>query len=208
MKPSKEGDDMKVIGITGGIGSGKSTILEYLAREHQARVIQADEVGHFLTWPSRPCYHKVVEVFGEKILNRDGSINRKALGNIVFFDKEKLQKLNHIIHPAVKEYIKGEIKYEKILATRYFIIEAALLIEDEYQKLCDELWYVYADKEERIERLMAERGYSKEKSIRILDNQLTEEEYRAHTDFEIDNSKDIALAYLQIERRMRDYETL
>lgn len=199
---------MRVIGITGGIGAGKSTILDYLAKEHQARVVQADEVGHFLTWPGRPCYQKVLEVFGTDILKENGTIDRSKLAEVVFQDEEKLQLLNHIIHPAVKDYIQKEIAYERKQGTRYFVIEAALLIEDHYEAICDEMWYIYVDEEARMERLIKERGYSLLKCKNIMKNQMTEDEFRAHTNFEIDNSKDVALAHLQIERRIRDYETL
>ena len=104
---------MKVLGITGGVGAGKSTILEYLTRAYGARVIQADQVGHHLMEPGQRCYYQIVETFGSGMLKGDQTIDREKLGKLVFADKEKLEKLNGIIHPAVKAYIAEEIEKER-----------------------------------------------------------------------------------------------
>ena len=91
---------MKVLGITGGVGAGKSTILDYLNRRYHARIIEADKVGHFLMEPGQKVYYRIVETFGSGILKGDQTIDRQKLGRLVFEDQEKLMKLNSLVHPA------------------------------------------------------------------------------------------------------------
>lgn len=182
---------MKVLGITGGVGAGKSTILDYLERRHKARVIQADAVGKLLQRPGEECHRRIVETFGEEILQEDGALRRSTLAELVFQDGEKLRLLNGIVHPAVKEYIVKEIQREKRRGeVPFVVIEAALLLEDHYDAVCDEIWYVYTDPAVRTRRLMASRGYSREKVQEIMANQLSDEEYRSRCEFVIDNSSD------------------
>ncbi|MFQ9151710.1 MAG: dephospho-CoA kinase [Blautia sp.] len=145
---------MKVLGITGGVGAGKSTILDYLNRRYHARIIEADKVGHFLMEPGQKVYYRIVETFGSGILKGDQTIDRQKLGRLVFEDQEKLMKLNSLVHPAVKEYIASEIERErKEGKVPFTAVEAALLIEDHYDTICDELWYIYADEDVRRRRL-------------------------------------------------------
>ena len=101
---------MKVIGVTGGVGSGKSVVLSILEKDYHAETILADLVAHDLMQPGGKSYEDIVEAFGDGILNDDGTIDRVKLGNIVFHDAEKLQKLNAITHPNVKEEIKNRIQ--------------------------------------------------------------------------------------------------
>ena len=129
---------MKVLGITGGVGAGKSTVLGYLAKRYGARVIEADRVAHLLQQPGGDCYDAVVNCFGREILFPDGKINRETLGRIVYTDQEQLKVLNHIVHPAVKTYIIEAIAQEQKKADVPFVtIEAALLLEDGYDRICD-----------------------------------------------------------------------
>ena len=99
----------KIIGVTGGVGAGKSTVLAWLKEKYQARVIEADQVGHEVMKPGTEAYQRILEEFGPSVLLEDGRIDRACLGAIVFSDKEKLQKLNNIIHPAVKQEILARI---------------------------------------------------------------------------------------------------
>lgn len=199
---------MKIIGITGGIGAGKSEILNYIARQWNAVVVEADEVGYLVMQPGKSCFAPIVELFGPGILKADGSLDRQKIAELVFDDKELLGKLNGIVHPAVKKYIKKAIEREKEHDTDLFIVEAALLIEDHYDEICDELWYIYADEETRTERLKQNRGYSDEKIREIFSNQLSEEEFSSHCDFEIDNSGDFEDTKRQIIQRMKKYEIM
>ncbi len=194
---------MKVIGITGGVGAGKSAILGYLKEEYGAVVIEADKVGHLLMEPGKTCYDSIVEKFGKSILNEDQTINRGKLGGIVFADSKLLDVLNKIIHPGVKSYIISEIEKEKIAAkTRYFVVEAALLLEDHYDVICDELWYIHTDEAVREKRLKETRGYDDEKIAGIMANQKTPEEFRSACQVVIDNSGNLADTYRQIEKQL------
>lgn len=199
---------MKVIGVTGGVGAGKSEILNFIADNWNATVVEADEVGYLVMKPGKSCFAPIVELFGPGILQEDGTLDRTKIAELVFEDKELLDKLNAIVHPAVKKYIRKAIEREKENETDFFIVEAALLIEDKYDEICDELWYIYADEETRTERLMKNRGYSEEKVKSIFANQLSEDEFSDHCDFEIDNSGDFEDTKEQIMQRMQMYETM
>ena len=199
---------MKVIGVTGGVGAGKSEILTYIAENWDAAVVETDEVGYLVMRPGKSCFAPIVELFGPGILQEDGTLDRAKIAELVFGDKELLEKLNAIVHPAVKRYILKAIDRERELDTDIFIVESALLVEDKYNAICDELWYIYADEETRTERLMKNRGYSKEKILSIFANQLSEDEFSEQCDFEIDNSGDFEDTKEQIKRRMQMYETV
>jgi len=190
-----------ILGITGGVGCGKSAVLDMLEKEYGAYVIQADIVAHELMTPGQASYQAIVEHFGQVILAEDGSIDRKALGAIVFSDEEKLTLLNSLTHPAVKEEIRRRISERRC----FIVIEAALLLEDHYDEICDEIWYIYADKEVRFERLAASRGYTREKSQSMMDNQMSEEELRRRCQAVIDNSGTLeetkAALYIALQAR-------
>lgn len=194
---------MKVIGITGGVGAGKSAILNYLKEQHHAVVVEADKVGHLLMEPGGACYYSIVEKFGSSILNGDQTINRGKLGKIVFADESLLNELNKIIHPRVKSHIVSEIAKERAYhRTNYFVVEAALLIEDHYDVICDEMWYIHTDADIRAKRLKETRGYDDEKIAGIMANQKSPEEFRSACQVVIDNSGDLAYTYEQIDRQL------
>lgn len=194
---------MKVIGITGGVGAGKSEILKYLKEKHKAMVIEADKVGHLLMEPGGACYYSIVEKFGSSILNGDQTINRGKLGKVVFADEALLKELNKIIHPRVKSHIVSEIAKERAYhRTRYFVVEAALLLEDHYDVICDELWYIHTDEAVRAERLKKARGYDDEKIASICANQKSPEEFRNACDVTIDNSGVFADTCRQIDEQL------
>lgn len=185
---------MIIIGITGGVGAGKSEILSHLEQQYGAYVIQADQVGHLVMEPGGDAYEEIVQAFGSKafssvnILRPDGTIDRKILGGIVFAEKAKLETLNTIVHPAVKRWISRKIEEKRQQGCPLLIIEAALLIEDHYDEICQELWYIHTDARVRRERLKASRGYSDEKIDSILRNQLSEDAFRGACQEVIDNS--------------------
>ena len=194
---------MKVIGITGGVGAGKSAILNYLKEKHGAKVVEADKVGHLLMEPGGACYYSIVEKFGSSILNGDQTINRGKLGKIVFADPQLLDALNKIIHPKVKSYIVSEIAKERAYhRTNLFVVEAALLIEDHYDVICDELWYIHTDEQVRAERLKESRGYDNEKIVSIMANQKSPEEFKKACHVVIDNSDCLACTQEQIDRQL------
>lgn len=178
-----------VIGITGGVGSGKTFVSNIIKEKYGGILLNADQIGHKVMEIGYPAYDLIIEEFGEIILNKDKSINRKALGQLAFTNEEKLQKLNQIIHPAVKDYIKNRIKQIKESDENpLIVVEAALLIEDNYDEICDQLWFVYADEKLRRKRLKKSRDYSDEQVNNIMKNQLSVEEFMAKTQVIIHNN--------------------
>ena len=168
---------MYVIGLTGGVGSGKTVVAHKFAEITGAQVLLADELGHLVMEKGERGYLEIVRVFGEEILNEEEKISREALAGIVFADEEQLQKLNKIIHPAVKEYIQNYLE-EHSTEEGFLVLETAIMFETGCDTLCDEVWYVYVPEEIRMERLAKNRGYSREKSQSIMKQQLSEREFR------------------------------
>ena len=189
---------MKKIGITGGVGSGKSLVLAFLEETYHAVVCQADLIAHEVQRPGEDCYQEVVRTFGEEILHADGTINRGILGGIVFADPGKLRTLNEIVHPAVERRISELVSTEEARGTEVFILEAALLNKPFYRELLDEIWYIHVRDEVRRERLKASRGYTDEKITSMFDSQAREEEFRRISDRVIENSGDPGDTYAQL----------
>lgn len=194
---------MRVIGVTGGVGAGKSTVLEYLKEKYHAKVILADVVGHEVMEPGTDAYKQILQVFGSEILSADGRIDRKILGSVVFSDKERLQELNAVVHPEVKKEILKRIARSKAEGRKYTVVEAALFLEENYDAFCDETWYIYTNEEQRRERLKASRGYTDERIDQILGNQKTHEEFLSRCQFVIDNNGSAEDTCRQIDKRMR-----
>lgn len=197
---------MKIIGITGAIGAGKSEILSYLKLRYECFVLEADKVAHQLMQPGEMVYQELIALLGADILLENHEIDRKKMAEKIFSNPDFLIKVNSLIHPAVKRRIKEEIVRESANGRTYFIIEAALLIEDHYDEIVDELWYIYATKEEREQRLIKARGYSKDKIISIEIQQRSEEEFRRACDFVIDNNGTLAETYAQIDKKMEELQ--
>lgn len=194
---------MKFIGITGGVGAGKSEVLSYLEKHCSCRILLADQAANELKEPGRPCYLPMVELLGRGVLTPDGSIDHRKMADRIFSDPALLARVNGIIHPAVKTYILEEVEKERQEGkSDFFFLEAALLIEEGYGELTDELWYIYAKEEVRRERLMRTRGYSQDKVRRIMDSQLPEEEFRKHCAVVIENNGDLAYTYRQLDRAL------
>lgn len=194
---------MRIIGITGGVGAGKSEILKYIKDNYKCRIVLADDIGNEIKEPGCECYNKLIKLLGDQILNEAGRIDKKAMAEAIFSDSSLLNRVNEIIHPAVIKRIKEiadlSAKNENL---DYFFIEAALLIECGFLGYVDEMWYIYADVMVRKERLKGARGYSEEKINSIIANQLSDEEFRANSDFVIDNSYDLEYTYSQIRNRL------
>lgn len=199
---------MKFIGITGGVGAGKSEILSYLGKKTGVRVMLADEIAHELMEVGTDCYKCLRQTFyDEDIWNSDGSFNREKLAKVIFSDKLKRDIMNSMVHPAVKEYVIRQQEYEKERGElSLLVLEAALLIEEHYDKICDELWYIYTSEENRRDRLKASRGYSDEKIDNIFKSQLSEEEYRKYCAVVIDNNGSVEAAFEQIDKALVNEE--
>lgn len=197
---------MKILGITGGVGSGKSRVLYDLEQEYHAYILEADKLAHELMEPGQSIYNKIIDVFGSDILDVDGRIDRQKLGAIVFSDSAKLEILNSISHPLVKDEIKKRISDIKNAGNvKLFIIEAALLIEDGYKEICDEIWYIHVPKEERIKRLMLQRGYTEEKCNNIFDSQSDEDFYISNCDYIIENGGTYEETHTQLNVRLKNF---
>ena len=190
---------MKIIGITGGVGAGKTQILEYLNNKYGATICMTDEVGKKLQKKGTECFDEIVAHFGNEILDEKGELDRAKLSDIVFADRVELSVLNGIVHPRVKEEIQKKITREERKNTNLMLIEGALLIEDHYEEICDELWYIYTREEIREARLMESRGYSREKVQQIFSSQLKEAEYRKHCSVVIDNNEGLEEMQRQID---------
>lgn len=202
----KTGRNMKIIGITGGVGAGKSEILAYIREHYNCQVILADNVAHQVEEPGQKCYNELVALLGADILNLDGTIQKTRMAAKIFADSRLLAKVNELVHPAVKEYILQKIAEKKKEGKLDFLfIEAALLIEDGYEQIVDELWYIYTKLDIRRERLKVSRAYSDEKINQILQGQLSEGEFRKHCKVVIDNSGSLAEAYQQIDEKLGEY---
>lgn len=196
---------MLVIGITGGVGAGKSSVLDYIEEKCKCRIVLADDVGNKVKLPGEICYNRLVELLGRDILDKEGYIDKLKMAKAIFSDEELLVKVNAIIHPAVEEYILSEINKEKEAGNvDIFFVEAALLIECGYGSHVDEMWYVYASEEVRRLRLKSGRSYSDEKISAIMQGQLAEEEFRNNCAVVIDNSGDFDDTKKQIDKLLGD----
>lgn len=123
---------MRVIGVTGGVGAGKSTVLGIMEEDFQAYVIQADQLGHILMEPGEECYDAVIALFGKEIIKKDKTIDRRRISDVVFTDKDMLLKLNGIIHPAVKQRILDLLGEQKEAGREICVVEAALFLVMEF----------------------------------------------------------------------------
>lgn len=198
---------MKVIGITGGVGAGKSEVLNFLLEHYNCRVIMADRVAHQLEEPGGKCFEPLTGLLGTDILTPEGKIDRQKMAVRIFGDAAILEQVNGIVHPAVKEYLLEQIAQERVAGKfDYLFIEAALLIEEGYIGIVDEMWYVHADVSIRRQRLKQTRGYSDDKIDSILAKQLPEEAFYKYCRVVIENSGTLTGVYQQIEKELGEYQ--
>lgn len=198
---------MRFIGITGGVGAGKTELLNYIRKHYQCEICLADRVAEGLQEPGSPCFEALTELLGRDILDPDGRIDRKRMAAGIFRDPQLLEKVNGIVHPAVKAFLLERLEAARASGeAELFFVEAALLLEGGYGKLVDEMWYVYADEETRRKRLARGRGYSAERTGRIMASQLDEETFRENCDFVIDNSGPLEESYRQIDARLEGFK--
>src|SRR5579875_1548037 len=191
---------MLTIGLTGGIGSGKSTVAKILAGLG-APSFDADKVGHEIYLPGTPAYHDVIAAFGQGIVAPDGTIDRKKLGPIVFADPAQLKRLEAIVHPRMFERMRqmvAEMRAQGVTAP--IVIEAAILIEAHWQPLFDEIWLVVAPRQQVLRRIEAERGLKPEQTEARIKAQLPDEERRKHATIVIDNSGTLEELRAKVEK--------
>lgn len=169
-------NNSKIIGVAGGVGSGKSTVLDILRQKHDAVICMADELGYEVMRPGTTGFDRIREAFGEMILSPEGEIDREHLARRVYCDPDQLRRLNGIIHPLVLLEIRKRISGRD--RSRLFILETALLFETGCDQMCDEVWGVITEDEIRIQRLKDSRGYTREKSESIMRNQYSNDTLR------------------------------
>lgn len=197
---------MKVIGITGGVGAGKTTVINLLKELCNCRVVMADDVAKELMMMDGPLSKDAIRIFGKEAYLENGALNTSHLSQIMFSNTGIKAEWTSLVHPAVKNRIIEMINCEKKKdTTEFFFIEAALLLEDNYDALCDEIWYVHVPAKERIKRLESGRGYTYQKSKSIIDSQLSDEEFINKTDYMIDNSINVENTRAQLEKLLEKY---
>jgi len=181
---------MKVIGLTGGIGSGKSTVSQFLA-ELGAATLDADEVGHKAFKPDTEIWREVVAAFGRQVLTPDGNIDRKKLGEMVFGNAEALSRLNQIMHPRMYDMVKAQLEEHRRQGTRVVVLEAPLLLEADWTSLVDEVWVTVASESTVLKRLQEQKGLSGEEALARIRSQLSSEERVKHAKVVINTDCDL-----------------
>lgn len=194
---------MKVYGITGGAGTGKSEVIKMLQENFGGCVIMSDEVARELMQKGNISYQLIVEYFGRDILMDDGEIDRKKLADHVFNNKEALEKLNSMTHPYVKDEIRKLIaEAEASDECRFVALESAILLECGYEDICDEFWYVYTKPEIRRQRMKETRNYSDEKVDSVMRNQQPDEVFFEQCSFVIENNTTLSDVYDQLKEKL------
>ena len=189
---------MITIGVTGGVGSGKSEILRYLDNNYNCRILMSEDAAKDLEAPGGALYEPLISLLerpergGEEeppILLENGEIDKQEMARRIFADPCLLEEINALVHPAVNSYILEEIDRERKAGGKsFFILESALLIENGYDRILDSMWYIYCEESVRSERLRQSRGYSDEKIRSIMDRQVSEDTFRKYCDTVIDNT--------------------
>ncbi len=172
---------MKVIGLTGGIGSGKSTISRFLA-ELGALIIDADKVGHELLKPNTEIWQQVVAAFGRQILTPGGEINRRKLGRLVFGSPRRLSLLNQLMHPEMKKAVNARLLEHRRQGASVVVLDAPLLVEAGWTELVDEVWVTIASETTVLERLEQQTGLSQAEALARIRSQLPAKELIKHAD--------------------------
>lgn len=193
-------NNMRVIGLTGGVGSGKSLILSILKEDYNADVIMADQVAKEIMELGRPGYEAVTGFFGTRILKKDGSIDRTVLAGIIFQDENARKKVDGAIHPLVWKTIRNQISASQ---APLIVVEFAIMSEEMGDSF-DEMWYVYTSEENRLRRLEENRGYTRTHSEHIMASQASEAEFRAHCSRVIDNNGSAADVRVQLAKILKD----
>jgi dephospho-CoA kinase len=190
---------MKIIGLTGNIASGKTEVAK-IFKELGAKVIDADKIAREVVEPGEAAWQEIVEEFGGNILNPDGSINRKKLGEIIFNDDKKREQLNQITHPRIMTKLKETIDNYKKENVKLVIIEAALIVErGGLLKVIDELIVVSTDAEAQVERIMTRDGLQRDEALSRMESQMPISEKTKHATHIIDNSGSLEETRKQVE---------
>ena len=191
-----------IIGITGSIGSGKTTVAKLFSK-HLYNRIDADEIGHQILKKNSFVYKKIIKNFGDGILDRNKNIDRIKLGDVVFENNKKMEILNSITHPIIINEIKNQIKKQSVNKIR-IVVDAPLLLETQTKNLVDKIIVVRSDKKNILKRL--NKKYSKEKIEKILNAQMPLNQKLEYADFVVDNNKDLRYLEKQIKKIIKELE--
>ena len=194
---------MVVIGLTGGIASGKSTVSRML-RELGAPVVDADAIVHELQQPGKPVTQAIARAFGPEVLHPDGSLSRPALSRIVFADAARRKALEAIVHPAVREEMWRQAQQYRAAGRPAVVLDVPLLIESQLHRTVDRVWVVYIDKESQLARLVARDGLTPEQAAQRMAAQMSLEEKRSFADLVIDNRGTVDQTRQQVELAWQD----
>lgn len=191
---------MKIIGITGGVGAGKTEVIKMIEQLCSCIVVTADRLARKLEQKGEVCFEPLLDLLGDEVLDENGEIDAAKMAHMIFAPgaEDLLAGVNAIVHPAVKTRILQMIREEEKKGTDYFFIEAALLIEDHYDTIVDEMWYIYADEDTRRKRLKESRGYSDSKIDDIFASQSSDDVFRRFCSVVIDNSGSIEDTKIQL----------
>ena len=198
-----------LVGLTGGIACGKSAVAAYL-REKGYPVINADRVGHIVLTPGQTAYDQILETFGKGILTKNKEINRKALGNIIFNDRQAREHLNKISHPPIAKLIEERLlDFSRFLDSgKSVFLEAALLIESQWRTRCDKIWVVTAPTDQILQRLQLRNGLTAEQAQARIDSQLRHEERLPYADVVLENHGLLADLLKQVDRALAQLEVM
>ncbi len=197
---------MVIIGVSGGVGAGKSRVLSYLQKEYQAQVERLDDIAKELLLPGGSNYWFYISLLGNDIVLPDQSLDKEKIAARIFADEKLLEQINEGINPAVRSALSARIREAKMRGVGCFVVESALLFAEHYDAICDETWYIYADESIRRERLKASRGYDDARIDRIMQHQMSDAAFLKVCDAVIDNSGDFEATKEEIDRRY--YEIL
>ena len=190
---------MKVIGLAGGIGAGKSEVSRILG-EMGAEVLNADRYGHEVYLPGTDGHREVVETFGEDVLQPNGEVDRRALGGKVFGNPEAMAQLNAIAWPRIRQKIEDGIEEQRQRGTGVVVLDAAVLIEAGWTDAADEVWVVTAPEGDVISRLQARNNLTEEQVRARMASQMSSEERVQHADVVVANDGDLEGLQSQIEK--------
>lgn len=196
---------MKIIGVTGGISSGKSTVTRLIKEQgDDVEILDADKFGHEAYKKDSDCWRRLIDHFGSRIRGDDGEINRRELGSIVFADKSKMEELEAIVWPEIRRLLENKITELRAESRcKVAVIEAAIMIEAGWQDMVDTLWVVVVDRNIAIDRLMKRNNISKEDAERRVNSQITNEERIGYANRVITNDGDEEVLKNQVALALR-----
>lgn len=195
----------KIIGLTGGIASGKTTVSNYL-KERGFTVLDADAYSRKTTAKGGPAIPAIIDAFGEDIVDVNGELNRQKLGAIIFNDNDKRRQLNEIVHPLIREMMNAD--EQKFIATGHVFLDIPLLFENGLDERCDFVVTVYVDRQTQMKRLMDRNDLTSEEAEARINSQMPLEEKASRSNYRLDNNGDLDSLYVQIDRLIEEIESV